>query len=190
MNNTQTIEHITKLKNNFVSEMKKKYEDAKTGVGLDDLPNFLLARKFEYSEDFETEKLYRNEEGIDVISHHLKVLNDFQIKIDEIKKQNTIVRDFTYTSASVDTDYGEEDGEISHYQIQYEYFVLISEFDGKDVGNYAKKHIANYLKDVLFEGTGASHKKSVSCADINALLDGDVTVETLRKIKYELCEVL
>jgi hypothetical protein len=189
-NDDDVVKNIEKLRDNFTSEMREKYENAKIGVGLDTLPDFLMRREFEYSDDFEVKKMSESHDGNLVVYHHLKVLNDFQEKIDGIRESHHIVKDFTFTSASVDIDYGDEDGEIEEYQICYEYHTLIETFNDITIGNHAKNHISDYLRNVLFEGTKASHKKSVSCADIDALLRGDVTVDTLRKIKYEICETI
>jgi hypothetical protein len=188
LSNDDVVKNIERLRDNFVSEMREKYENAKIGVGLDTLPDFLSRRGYKYSDDFEVKKMSKYHDGNSVISHHLKILYDFQTEIDVIRESHHIVKDFTCTSASVDTDYGDEDGEIDEYQICYEYHTLIETFNDITIGNHAKEHISDYLRNVLFEGTKASYKKSVSCADIDALLSGDVTVDTLRKIKYEICE--
>ncbi|SFV63592.1 hypothetical protein MNB_SV-14-1033 [hydrothermal vent metagenome] len=189
LSNDEVILQIKKLKDDFVSEMRKKYENAKNGIGLDDLPDFLLKTQYKYSEDFTPKALWKNNDNIDVVKHHIEILNNFQKKIDEIRENSYVIKDSTSTNYSVDIDYGDEYGEIEEYCICYEYDVLVADFDAVAVESHAKEHISNYVKEVLYEGTGASYRMSVSCADINALLDGEITIDTLRKIKYEICDV-
>jgi hypothetical protein len=182
MTDNEIIAHMEKLRDGFASEMKTRWEQAKIGIGVKDLPHFLRKREFLYSDDLIEDK--DEYEGLGAITHHLNTLKAFKKEIRKATKGKTILSSFTTISYEVEN----EERELDEYMIVYEYYTLIEEFNDEVIKKYGENHTRDYLSKILYEGTESIYRESVSCADVTAILNRDVTISTLRKIKYKLCD--
>lgn len=193
----KVVDEINEMKKNYIEKMKKLHEDAISGNGdKSNLPEILTADKYAYSEDIQDPYGYISKEEDGYTFEEIeKKIEVFKKKVDEIKQTELFVSGRLTLSIISDSDYDTDDVTIDNVRMLYIYRIVTEKFNSNAVDKgflpEAKKIIIEKIKESLTDEQKENYKYmciALSCADVKAVMDLKLSLNTLGHIKLNICE--